>query len=426
MTLVTKAKQNDKNVIFQNIIKNEPLNIETLLDYIARGLIVVPKNKNHNFMPRAVGKGTYIKVNANIGISSLKSSLEDELKKLETAINAGADSVMDLSVCKDTGYMQEIRREIISISSVMVGTVPIYEACVGVVEKSKSIHELKEKDFLEVIKKQAEDGVDFMTIHAGVTKEVLAKLYNSPRVCGIVSRGGSIIAEWMKYNKKENPYYTMFDEILDIAYEYDITLSLGDGLRPGATADGTDRPQIQELIILGELVDRSRNRDVQVMVEGPGHIRLSDVEMNIKLQKRLCNDAPFYVLGPLVTDIAPGYDHITSAIGGTLAGIAGADFICYVTPSEHLSLPDLKDVHDGVIASKIAGHAADIALNKGTAREIDKKMSLARREVNWQKMADCAIDKEKVLDAIKKYDLKNSDECTMCGEYCAMKRDYDK
>jgi len=288
----------------------------------------------------------------------------------------------------------------------------------------KDIRSLTLDDFLEVIEVQARSGVDFMTIHSGVTREAVSRLKNDKRVCGIVSRGGSMIAEWMKHNNKENPLFESYDKILDIAYEYDVTLSLGDGLRPGANADGTDRAQIQELIILGELVDRARARDVQVMVEGPGHLLFSEIEMNMKIQKKLCHEAPFYVLGPLVTDIAPGYDHITSAIGATMAGIAGADFICYVTPAEHLYLPDIDDVKNGVIAARIAAHAADLALGKKGLREKDYAMSEARHNLNWNKMKEFAIDPDKVDAAIKKYNLKSEEKCTMCGEYCSFKRDY--
>lgn len=424
MTQMYNAKVKKDLKILEDASKNEPISKEELIDGVAKGVIVVCKNKNHDFKPVAVGKGTYIKVNANIGISTLRSNKGQELDKLHAAIKAGAHSIMDLSVCEDIEELREIRKEIIKSSPVMVGTVPIYEAASLMRSRKQSIHSITEKDLIEVIRKQAEDGVDFMTIHAGVTRRVVEKLKNENRLCGIVSRGGAIIAEWMKFNNKENFLYTIFDEILDIAYEYDVTLSLGDGLRPGATHDGTDRAQIEELIVLGELVDRARDRNVQVMVEGPGHIKLSDIEANIKLQKRLCHDAPFYVLGPLVTDIAPGYDHITSAIGATVAGYAGADFICYVTPAEHLHLPDADDVYQGVIAARIAAHAADLSLGKGNSQEWDNQMSIARKNVDWKKMAELAIDKDKVLNAIKKYDLKDSTECTMCGEYCSFKREY--
>ncbi|OHD11259.1 MAG: phosphomethylpyrimidine synthase [Spirochaetes bacterium GWD1_27_9] len=424
---MTQLSQAKNNIITNEMVlaaEKEPLTKEQLRDSIAKGLVVIPKNIKHDFSPYAVGKGTYIKVNANIGISSKKSSLDEELKKLEVATEAGAHSIMDLSTCNDFNLVREIRREIIKRSKIMLGTVPVYEVATKMFSLEKKINDFTEKDVVEIIKIQAEEGVDFITIHSGVTREVMQKLSASPRVCGIVSRGGSLIAEWIKYNNKENPFYTMFDEILDIAYEYDVTLSLGDGLRPGATNDGTDRAQIAELIILGELVDRARDRGVQVMVEGPGHVKLSDVEMNIKLQKSLCKDAPFYILGPLVTDIAPGYDHITSAIGGAVAGLAGADFLCYVTPAEHLYLPDISDVREGVIASLIAAHSADLALGKGDAPKLDYLMSVARHNIDWDKMAEYAIDKKKVSDAVKKYNLKNANECTMCGEFCSFKRNY--
>ena len=404
--------------------KKEPITAAQLKENISKGVAVIPKNIKHNFDPFAVGRDTYIKVNANIGISSRSSTLEEELQKLEMATNAGAHSIMDLSTCNDFQYIREIRREIINNSKIMVGTVPIYEISTKMIAEKKNIVDLTESDILEIIRIQAEEGVDFMTVHSGVTIDVLKRLKNAPRVCGIVSRGGSMIAEWIKHNNKENPFFTLFDEILDIAYQYDVTLSLGDGLRPGSTVDGTDRAQIQELIILGELVDRARTKGVQVMVEGPGHINIADVEMNIKLEKRLCNDAPFYILGPVVTDIAPGYDHITAAIGSTLAGISGADFLCYVTPAEHLHLPDKKDVYDGVVASLIAAHSADMALNKGNAREREYLMSKARKDTNWNDMASLALDKEKVKNAIQKYDLKKTGECTMCGEFCSFKRNY--
>lgn len=424
MTQLSQAKNNIVTEVMKKAATNEPISAEEMQKKIAEGLIVIPKNIKHNFSPLAIGEGTYIKVNANIGISSLKSSLTDELKKLEAAISAGAHSIMDLSVCNNINHLRNIRKEIIKHSNVMIGTVPIYEAACKMTNEKKDILSLINKDFIEVIINQAEDGIDFMTIHAGVTQDVIKKLNKDPRIGGIVSRGGSILAEWMKYNKKENPFFVLFDDILEIAFEYDITLSLGDGLRPGAIKDGTDKAQVQELIILGELVERAREKNVQVMVEGPGHIKLSDIEMNIKLQKSLCHNAPFYVLGPLVTDIAPGYDHITSAIGGAIAGMAGADFLCYVTPGEHLYLPDIEDVHQGVIASRIAAHAADIALKKRGAEEQDEKMSKARKNLDWNMMSECAIDKKKVTDAIKNYDLLNSEKCTMCGEFCALKRIY--
>ncbi|HOJ65036.1 MAG TPA: phosphomethylpyrimidine synthase ThiC [Spirochaetota bacterium] len=424
MTQIHSAKNGIITDEMRIAAENEPLSLEELRKNIADGLVVIPKNKNHNFKAVAIGKDTYIKVNANIGISSKKSNLEEELKKLQIATESGAHSVMDLSTCNDYNYIREIRREIIKNSKIMVGTVPIYEISSIMLSRKEDIHNFTEKEILDVLKTQAEEGVDFWTIHAGVTKEALERLNKDPRICGIVSRGGSLIAEWIRYNNKENPFYTLFDEILDIAYQYDVTISLGDGLRPGATDDGTDRSQVQELIILGELVQRAREKNVQVMVEGPGHIRLNDIETNIRLQKNLCKNAPFYVLGPVVTDIAPGYDHITSAIGSAIAGFCGADFLCYVTPSEHLYLPDIEDVKIGVIASLIAAHSADIALNKGNSRDIDNKMSKARRDIDWDKMLMYAIDKEKVKNAINKYNLKNRDECTMCGEFCSFKRVY--
>jgi phosphomethylpyrimidine synthase len=424
MTQLSQAKKGIITKEMTSASECEPISSEEIRNGIANGTVVIPKNINHSFRPYAVGKGTYIKVNANIGISSKKSTLDEELEKLDAAIKAGAHSVMDLSTCCDFGRIREIRKEIIGRSSVMIGTVPVYEIATKMISQKKSINEFTEQDILDIIRRQAEEGVDFFTVHCGVTREVMEKLHGENRICGIVSRGGSLIAEWMKHNGRENPFYELYDDIIDIAYEYDVTLSLGDALRPGSINDGTDRAQIQELIVLGELVDRARAKDVQVMVEGPGHVRLGDVEMNIKLQKRLCHDAPFYILGPLVTDIAPGYDHITSAIGGAVAGLAGADFLCYVTPAEHLHLPDINDVHEGVISSRIAAHAADLSLGKGNSMEMNNNMSVARHKINWGDMAKYALDGKKVTDAVEKYDLKDAAECTMCGEFCSFKRDY--
>jgi phosphomethylpyrimidine synthase len=424
MTQLESARKGIITAEMEKAASYEPISAEEMRDRIAKGLIVIPCNKNHEFLPVAVGNGTYIKVNANIGISSRDSSLDDELLKLRTAVHYGAHSVMDLSTCADIEYLREIRRGIIAGSPIMVGTVPVYESSCSVIFNGKEITSLETSDFLDVIKRQAEDGVDFITVHAGVTRQVMDALHADSRIGGIVSRGGSLMAEWMKFNNSENPYFSRFDDILDICLEYDVTMSLGDGLRPGAINDGTDRAQIQELIVLGELVDRCRDRGVQVMVEGPGHVQLSDVEANVKLQKRLCRDAPFYILGPIVTDIAPGYDHITSAIGGTVAGMAGADFLCYVTPAEHLHLPDAGDVREGIIAARIAAHAADVAAGKGDAKKRDEAMSKARFKMDWNSMAELALDGDKVRENIKHYDLDSDKECTMCGEFCSLKRDY--
>lgn len=356
-----------------------------------------------------------VKINANIGTSPDYVNIDEELEKGKVAVKYGADTLMDLST---GGDLDKIRREILKIP-VPLGTVPIYQAGVESAIKKGSIVDMSEDEILKVIEKHAKDGVDFMTLHVGITKESLEKLERQKRIMGIVSRGGSFIACWMLHNKEENPLYKNYDYILEIAKEYNVVLSLGDALRPGAIADASDRAQIQELIILGELVDRAREKKVQCMVEGPGHMRLNEIEANVIIQKKLCKEAPFYVLGPLVTDIAPGYDHIAGAIGGTIAAYAGADFLCYVTPAEHLALPSVEDVKLGVIASKIAAHAVDIA--RGLDYELDLEMSKARAELNWKKQFELCIDKEKAIEYRKRRKPQDKDVCTMCGRYCAVK-----
>ena len=340
------------------VATQENIPVEIIRARVAEGTIAICANINHkNLIPRGVGKGLTTKVNANIGTSSSYPDPEPELAKLKAAIDAGADAVMDLSTGDN---IDQSRRSIIAASTVMVGTVPIYQATVNAIKAHGAVVEMTKEDIFEVIEEQAKDGADFMTMHCGINKNVIHALTTEGRVMDVVSRGGSFITGWMLHNEKENPFYEYYDEILDICEKYDVTISLGDGLRPGCLADATDRAQIQELINLGELTQRAWERGVQVMVEGPGHVPYNQIATNMQLQKSLCKGAPFYVLGPLVTDIAPGYDHITSAIGGTLAASAGADFLCYVTPAEHLGLPDIDDVREGVIATRIAGHAADI------------------------------------------------------------------
>ena len=365
-----------------------------------------------------------VKVNANIGTSSEMVDVEAELKKLEMAVKAGADAVMDLST---GGNLDEIRKIIISQAGIPLGTVPIYQAAVEAVKKRNSITKMEPDELFDVIEKQGEDGVDFVTVHCGVTRRSLERLRKQGRITDIVSRGGAFLAEWIIVNEKENPLFEQYDRLLGIAKKYDMTLSLGDGLRPGCTADATDRAQVEELIILGELSQEAIRNGVQVMIEGPGHVPLNLIETNIVLQKTLCNDAPFYVLGPIVTDIAPGYDHITSAIGGALAGFYGADFLCYVTPSEHLGLPMPKDVWDGVMVCKIAAHAADVARGNPKARERDKAMSIYRKALDWEGQTACAIDPDKIREFRKERNLENN-VCSMCGEFCAMKivKDYFK
>lgn len=401
------------------VAKQEGVSAEEIRRRVAEGTIAVCANVNHtSLIPRGVGKGLSTKVNANIGTSSAYPDIEPELLKLQAAIEAGADAVMDLSTGDN---IDASRRAIINKSTVMVGTVPIYQATVEAIKSRGAVVDMTADDLLHAIETQAKDGADFMTIHCGVTREVIRKMRGQGRIMDVVSRGGSFITGWMLHNKRENPLYERFDDILDICRRYDVTLSLGDGLRPGCLADATDRAQIQELIILGELVDRAWAQGVQVMVEGPGHVPFDQIAANMKLQKRLCREAPFYVLGPLVTDVAPGYDHITSAIGGTLAAVHGADFLCYVTPAEHLALPTLQDVHDGVIASRIAAHAADIVKGVPGAKEWDLQMAKARKALDWQAQTDLALDPKKAKQYRKERNTPETEACSMCGDYCAMK-----
>jgi len=402
------------------VANEERVSPEWLREKIASGRIVIPANRNHRGVkPVGIGEGLRIKVNTNLGTSSDHIDLGDELRKLEVSIQAGTDTVMDLST---GGDIDAIRKEIIAHAPIPVGTVPIYEAAVEVVRKRKALTEMKIEDLFEVIERQAEEGVDFMTLHCGITRNTVERLKRGHRLLGIVSRGGSFLVEWMIYNNQENPLYEHYDQILEIAKKYDVTLSLGDGLRPGCLFDATDRPQVLETILLGELTERAWAEGVQVMIEGPGHVPLDQIEANILLEKRLCRGAPFYVLGPLVTDISPGYDHIACAIGGAIAGKAGADFLCYVTPSEHLKLPTVEDVREGVIATRIAGHAADIARGNKKAIEQDIEMSKARKAFDWERQIELSIDPEKARRYHEEGKSGEKDVCTMCGEFCAIKR----
>jgi phosphomethylpyrimidine synthase len=357
-------------------------------------------------------------VNANIGTSADFPDLEPELEKLQTAVDAGADAVMDLST---GGDITGIRKEVLARSPVQIGTVPMYEAAVAAIDRKGSIVDMTADDLFTAIERQAKEGVDFVTVHCGVTRETIGRLQKQGRLADVVSRGGAFLTCWMIANEEENPLYTRYDDLLAICREHDVTLSLGDGLRPGCLADATDRAQVQELIILGELVDRARAAGVQAMVEGPGHVPLNQIAANIMLQKRLCDGAPFYVLGPLVTDIAPGYDHITSAIGGAIAAMSGADFLCYVTPTEHLGLPNVEDVREGVIASRIAGHAADIVRGVPGAFEWDKEMSQARKDLDWKKQLELCIDPVKARSIRERRETHAEAVCSMCSSYCAMK-----
>lgn len=380
------------------------------------GTIVVLKNSKHDIdRPCAVGKGLATKVNANIGVSPGYSGMDLELDKMEEAVKAGADALMDLS----TGpLLKKLRKKILSACPIPLGTVPIYEIADDPTGKFLS---MKEDDFVDAVRKQAEEGVDFFTIHSGITLEIARKAAKNVRTMNIVSRGGALLASWMLKNNRENPFFSRFDDILDILREYNITLSLGDSLRPGAISDATDSLQIQELVTLGELQQRSLAEGVQVIIEGPGHVPLDEIEANVKLQKSLCHGAPFYVLGPLVTDAAPGYDHIVSAIGGAIAAWHGADFLCYVTPAEHLRLPGIEDVKNGVIASRIAAHAADIVKGIPSAIKRDKDMSEARAKRDWPKQFELALDPH-LPEAVRKSQQPDvEDVCTMCSEYCSIK-----
>jgi len=384
----------------QKIAKKEDVSVSFLKRGIEKGHIVLVKNRRHRITPIAIGTGLMTKVNANIGTSPDVSDLRLELKKLAAAIKAGADTVMDLSTGGDVDH---IRKKIVNASEVPVGTVPIYQVAIESGKKKKPFLKATVDEIFEVIERHLDDGVDFITVHCGVTRESIRGLKKKRRVCGVVSRGGSMMIEWMEYNKRENPLYEYYDRLLKLAKRYDATLSLGDGLRPGAIADATDRYQIKELIVIG-------------------HIPLHEIEANIQLEKSICDGAPFYVLGPLVTDIGAGYDHIVSAIGGALAAYYGADFLCYVTPSEHLGLPNVTEVKEGVIASKLAAHAADIAKGIKGARQIDLTVSRARYALNWKKMLSLFVDPERAKKIFKRSRSKSELTCTMCGEYCAMKK----
>jgi phosphomethylpyrimidine synthase len=420
MTQRTEALKGGHTKEMEAVAREEDVSNEWLRKRIASGQVVIPANRNHHpLQVKGIGDGLRIKVNTNLGSSPEHIDLEEELKKLEVAIQAGTDTVMDLSTGGDIGL---IRRQILKNAPIPVGTVPIYEAAVEAAKNRKGLANMRAEDLFEVIERQAEEGVDFITVHCGVTRNSVERLRQNPRIMGVVSRGGAFLVEWIVYNDKENPLYEQFDRLLEIAKKYDVTLSLGDGLRPGCLADATDRPQVVETILLGELTERAWAEGVQVMIEGPGHVPLDQIEANVLLEKKLCKGAPFYVLGPLVTDAAPGYDHITSAIGGALAGKAGADFLCYVTPSEHLGLPAVEDVRDGVIAVRIAAHAADLARGNKKALKKDLEISRARKKFDWERQIELAIDPPKARRYREERKSGGPDGCTMCGEFCALKR----
>ncbi len=419
MTQILKARAGELTPAMKEVAKKEGIAPDIVLEGVAAGKIAIPANiHHHNLQPCGIGKGLQTKVNANIGTSPQYPDIQKEMTKLRTALEAGADAVMDLST---GGDINACRKQVIENCPVCVGTVPVYQAIVESKEKYDNLIRMTADDLFGVIEKQAEDGVDFITVHCGVTLEVIERLRREGRLTDIVSRGGAFLAGWMLHHERENPLFEQYDRLLEIARKHDVTLSLGDGLRPGCLADATDKAQVQELIILGELVDRAWEEGVQVMVEGPGHVPMDQIAANMVLQKRLCKEAPFYVLGPIVTDVAPGYDHITSAIGGAIAAWNGADFLCYVTPAEHLGLPTEQDVRDGVIAARIAGHAADIVKGVPGARKWDDTMARARKNLDWEAQLSLAIDPVKARTVRKDKNPEGMKECTMCGEFCAMK-----
>ncbi|MEM2325999.1 MAG: phosphomethylpyrimidine synthase ThiC [Candidatus Bathyarchaeia archaeon] len=401
------------------IAMEEGLSPEKVRRGVAEGAIIIARNINReNVHPIGIGRGLRIKVNANIGTSPDICDVNLEIEKARVAVKYGADTVMDLST---GGDLDEVRRAIIRTVNVPVGTVPIYQAAIESARKKGSIVHMTEDDIFNMIERHAKDGVDFMTIHCGVTKDIVKNLAEHPRLMGIVSRGGVFLAAWMIHNGEENPLYKNYDYLLEIAAKYDFTLSLGDGLRPGCIFDSTDLHQVQELLVVGRLVERARKAGVQAMVEGPGHLPLNHIEANIRLAKAICRDAPLYVLGPVVTEIAPGYDHIVGAIGGALAGLAGADFLCYVTPAEHLGLPSVDDVKEGVIAARIAAHAADIVRLGERAALNDLEMAKARANLDWRRQIENAIDPERAAKIRARTKLISPEACSMCSEYCAIK-----
>ena len=420
MSYKTQMEAAQKGIVtdkMKQVLAAERISETVLLERVAGGKIVIPANKKHRtLIGKGIGMGLCTKINVNLGVSEDCCNVEMELNKVHRSIELKADSIMDLSTFGDT---QAFRRRAVEISPVMIGTVPVYDA---VARYGKDVPRITVDDFFEVVKMHAEDGVDFITIHAGLNALAVERIRTSPRLTHVVSRGGSLLLHWMDANNAENPFYENFDRLLEICRQYDITLSLGDGLRPGCLRDATDAAQIQELICLGELTQRAWEASVQVMIEGPGHVPLNEVVTNMQLEKKLCHGAPFYVLGPIVTDVAPGYDHITSAIGGAIAATYGADFLCYVTPAEHLRLPDLEDMKEGIMAARIAAHAADVAKGIPGAIDWDNAMSKARKDLDWTRMMELAMDPEKARayrDSAKPID---EQVCTMCGDLCAVKR----
>ena len=418
MTIIDEARKGRITDIVSKCAELEGVNPEELTSDILRGVTVITRNNSHEVRPLGIGKGLRTKINANIGTSKDHISLDEEMEKLDILVRFGADAVMDLST---GGPVRDIRRLMLRKSTVPVGTVPIYEAALRAAESHGSIMRMTVDELFKVIEEHGEEGVDFITVHSGLTLKSIDHLRNEGRVLDVVSRGGAILVEWMICNERENPLYEYYDRLLEIAGKHDITLSLGDGMRPGCLVDATDRAQIEELNTLGELHQRALEAGVQSMIEGPGHVPLNQVELNIRIQKELCKGAPFYVLGPLVTDIAMGYDHISAAIGGAVAAAAGADFLCYVTPAEHIRLPSLEDVKEGVVASRIAAHAADISKGIPGAMEKDIEMARCRKNLDWEGQIGFSFDPEKVRRYRAEVPPTESDVCSMCGELCAIR-----
>ena len=415
-TQMEAAKKGIVTPEMEIVAKKEYMDVEVLREKVASGVVAIPCNVNHkSISPEGIGSGLRTKINVNLGISGDAKDYSVEMEKVDLAIKFGAEAIMDLS---NYGKTNTFRTQLIEKSPAMIGTVPMYDA-IGYLEKD--LLEITAQDFLKVVRAHAEEGVDFMTIHAGINRRAVEAFRRDPRKMNIVSRGGSLLFAWMMMTGNENPFYEYYDDVLEILREYDVTISLGDALRPGCIDDATDAGQISELIELGALTERAWAKDVQVMVEGPGHMAMNEIEANMKLQKRICHGAPFYVLGPLVTDIAPGYDHITSAIGGAIAAASGADFLCYVTPAEHLRLPDVNDVREGIMASKIAAHAADIAKGIPHATDADNKMAEARHKLDWDEMFMVAIDPEKAQAYYESTPPAERHTCSMCGKMCAVR-----
>ncbi|HMK44605.1 MAG TPA: phosphomethylpyrimidine synthase ThiC [Dissulfurispiraceae bacterium] len=418
MTRIEEARKGIVTDEMKAVAAAEGIRTEQLAQDIATGVTVISRNRQRSIEPLGIGRGLRTKVNANIGTSKDRVSWEEEMKKLDVLVKFGADAVMDLST---GGAIRDLRNEMIRKSPVSIGTVPIYEAIVKVVERHGHIAKMTADDLFEVIEDHAASGVDFVTVHCGVTMSAIERLKKEGRLLDVVSRGGAFLLEWMIFNERENPLLEQYDRLLDIAKKYDMTLSLGDGFRPGCLADATDRSQLEELLTLGELCEKALHAGVQAIVEGPGHVPINQVELNIKIQKEICKGAPFYVLGPLVTDIAMGYDHVAAAIGGAIAGAAGADFLCYVTPAEHIRLPNLDDVREGVIVSRIAAHAADIAKGVPGAIEKDRKMAQCRKNLDWEGQAALSFHPDMVRAWRQQLPPNVKEVCSMCGEFCAIK-----